>query len=318
MAELKKNGLRLIFFTTKVLDFSYVINNKTTFAKARKPSFGLQKIEVLTAINLMINWISQSNKRVYIFALIVAMFTILSLTFVFLSDSPTELESNSTKPKYIGKTKSISELSYDEHSSNTNVVYIRENNEYVPYVVLSNYYNGKTLLLREYVLEEKMPFGTYMSYYPNSTIDKYLNDVFLNQLTDLKDKIVDSEIETLTRNSILGQSNETETIIRKIFLLSATEIDVSKEEIDGSPLSYFIDRNNCLAYNNNSKVQWWLRTADVGSNSLTYTINENCVVCSEDVKEEMYIRPAFCVDPKIKIRQRIDIENRKKLWAIIN
>lgn len=53
----------------------------------------------------------------------------------------------------------LEKISYDKSKENP-VVYIKENGEYVPYLVLTSDYGGNVLLLRENVLPEEMPYKT--------------------------------------------------------------------------------------------------------------------------------------------------------------
>ena len=90
---------------------------------------------------------------------------------------PTEPE---TKP-----VNTIADLAYGNNTV-PNRIYIVENEQYVPYLVLTDDYNGNCLLLREYLLDEPMQYNDpniyYSGYYENSTIDQYLNNDFLKIL----------------------------------------------------------------------------------------------------------------------------------------
>ena len=261
--------------------------------------------------------LSKSDKRILIFAIVSTLIVVSITAFIYISDMDISIDIDTNKPKYIGSTKTVSNLSHDGHESNTNIIYVRENDDYVPYIVLTNYYNNKTLLLRQYVLNEKRVINNYFSYYPSSSVDRFLNNVFIFFFTDLKDKIVDSDITVLSRSAINNETLETETVSRKVFLLSTTELDLDDVDIEGTPLSYFLDRENRIAYNGSEKAQWWLRTPDTADKNVTYSINGNNVVIAEESDKELYVRPAFCVDPSLKIRQRTDIQNRKKLWTFV-
>ena len=76
----------------------------------------------------------------------------------------------------------ISDLAYDENKESGYTVYIQENSKYVPYLVLTNNYNGNTLLLRKDILDELRAYNDYFAYYKDSIIDKYLNNEFYNLL----------------------------------------------------------------------------------------------------------------------------------------
>ncbi|MCL2400815.1 MAG: hypothetical protein FWC91_13855, partial [Defluviitaleaceae bacterium] len=79
----------------------------------------------------------------------------------------------------------ISDIAYDINPHLGYTVFISENGRYVPYLVLTNNYNGNTLLLRKYLLDELMPYYPYetgtwgsASYYGDSPLGHFLNDEF--------------------------------------------------------------------------------------------------------------------------------------------
>lgn len=84
--------------------------------------------------------------------------------------------------------KKVSDLAYDEADS-INYIYIMENGKYTPFLVLTDDYNGSTLLLRKEVLDENRRFNNYSAYYANSEIDLYLNEEYLKSLTEISQYI---------------------------------------------------------------------------------------------------------------------------------
>ena len=128
----------------------------------------------------------------------------------------------------------LKNLAYDEGAKEARV-YIKENEAFVPYLVLTSDYSGdeNVLLLREYVLPELRQYeehgefwaqDEYGSYYENSSIDKFLNTDFLSSLSnEVKENIVDSEIEVTDKESYTEWNYKTHEINRKIFLLSAVQ-----------------------------------------------------------------------------------------------
>ena len=94
----------------------------------------------------------------------------------------------------------IADIAYDRLARNRNTdfrVYLEENGDFVPYLVLAANYGGNVLLLREHVLNDGVPFNhsprghslwnvhDYGAYYPDSNIDTFLNSEFKNSLSDL-------------------------------------------------------------------------------------------------------------------------------------
>ncbi len=157
----------------------------------------------------------------------------------------------------------LERIAYDR-SPNNPVVYIKENGEYVPYLVLESDYDGHVLLLREHLLEEEMQYEPasdesgrgglsggwvwydYGSYYQKSRIDTYLNTQFPRVFGDaVQAAIVETTIEVTDMDSYHEENwaEATHMIKRKVFLLSAVEMGIdfgigyvmTKE---GEPLRY--------------------------------------------------------------------------------
>lgn len=151
--------------------------------------------------------------------------------------------------------KTLKDLSYDIKNHKVGRVHLLENNEYVPYLVVSDDYNGDCLLLREKIMTEKLPyFGENFktdeefmeAYYGNSFIDYYLNNKFLKDLSDnISKNIVNKKIDVFNSSKfnkkINGIDRKTLTSInRKVFLLSAAELGKKdREKKEGSPIPFF-------------------------------------------------------------------------------
>ena len=224
---------------------------------------------------------------------------------------------------------SISEISYDYNKSWGYRAYIEEDGDYVPFIVLSSDYNGYCLLLREYLLDELIEYnvpGEYGSYYSDSKVDTYLNETYYWVISeDLRNKIIDSQIEITTRNAIDTHNDETEIISRKIFLLSANEVNASLSNIllkEGAPLSYFKEIENRTALHENGEADsWMLRTPALsGGNNLIGVGYDGSVgmgsISGIDGINESSVRPAFCVPLETKIELSSDIVEGKDVFFI--
>ena len=112
--------------------------------------------------------------------------------------------------------KELSKVSYG--NSDMNIVYIKENDKWVPYIAVDNNYNGNCLVVRKNVLKN-LPYcsddeGT--SYYPESYIDSFLNSEFLNVFSDIfVNSIVQSQIEVTSKESLGICGKNTEKICQK-------------------------------------------------------------------------------------------------------
>ncbi len=220
----------------------------------------------------------------------------------------------------------ISDIAYDRMFRSDYTVYIEENDEYVPYLVLTNDYNGNTLLLRQYLLDETRVYkvskhglyiwdhSDYGAYYGESDIDWFLNKEYMNSLPDiLQENVVDSNI-IITAKSNMGRSGATSEIItRKIFLLSQEELDARDKNFvttvsEGKKLKYFIDDYNhrYASFSNGEKCPHWTRTPENwGTNSVIAMGVDELGTGTPDGPNG--VRPAFCIPNDIPIIQRSDI-----------
>lgn len=92
------------------------------------------------------------------------------------------------------QNKTITDLVYTSLKTDY-CVYIKESSVYTPFFVLSNNYNGNTLLLRKDILEIPFKMNDYSSFYENSAIDEYLNTEYISHLDDVSEYIEFSTIE---------------------------------------------------------------------------------------------------------------------------
>lgn len=201
----------------------------------------------------------------------------------------------------------ISDLAYSEKCKIEPIIYIEEKTGFVPYIVLTNDYNGKTLLLRKEILPENRRVSDYSAYYEESEIDNYLMGEFFDNLPiQTRCLIQDSEIEILDERCLNQIDDSVITIVRKVFLLSFTELVYKKNGhvgVEGVPLLYFKDNKNRFATTNNGKftVSWWLRSADSTYDSCVYAVGPEGEIGSTNACNMNGIRPAFCVDGKQEI-----------------
>ena len=190
-----------------------------------------------------------------------------------------------------------------------NSIYIKQNDDYIQYLILTNNYNGDCLLLRKYILDEPMIYNhenkTNKSYYENSYIDLYLNNEFFDKFSDtLKKQIVETNITITTKDSLGIGGNTTMNIKRKIFILSYTEvcgIESSSRPTEGKALNYFNTNESRIAKNEQNNIDsWWLRTPVTGSSLVVCAIGNNGIIGHSailDYKGEVVngVRPAFCL-----------------------
>ena len=202
-------------------------------------------------------------------------------------------------------------------------IYIEENGEIAPYLVIADDYDSSCLLLREYLLDEPMRFNQnvqYAAYYENSEIDIFLNNQFYGKLSDVvKNVIVNSTIDITTKDSLGVGGRDVTTITRNVFLLSYSELNMSGSKTnlaEGRPIEYFSDKSSRIAYySNGQKGSWWLRTPNTADTDVVCGVSIEGAVGvggvggtgGEDGEYLNGVRPAFCL-PGNTLIERKDIE----------
>ena len=227
--------------------------------------------------------------------------------------------------KTVGSTevKILKDLAYGNNKSSVYRVYLEENNQYVPFIVLScENYKG-CLLLREYLLDERVCYNDaqeYASYYKNSNIDSYLNNEYIKSLSpQIQSCILTSDVEITSKEAIDTHKDFINIIKRKVFLLSANEINASVFSTvkEGSPLQYFSTVSSRIAtYRNGEPDSWILRTPALrNGNTLIGVADDGSTGIGGISKSGSGIRPAFCVSDNTEVVLRNDIIEGKKIYS---
>ena len=209
----------------------------------------------------------------------------------------------------------LRDLAFDHDGKEGYRIQIEEDGNLESYLVLTDDYNGNCLLLREYLLDEPMRYNhakLYSAYYEDSDIDSYLSGEFLERFSEsFLDQIEDSTI-VITAKESLGIGGEvTTTIMRKVFLLSYTELGKKLRTYlqEGERLSYFSDIDSRIAcYKNGKPEAWWLRTPSIASYDIAGGVGSNGVAGGSPIIGPLPIgpyksgvRPAFCLKGDIPI-----------------
>lgn len=233
----------------------------------------------------------------------------------------------------------ISDIAYDVNPRFGFTVYVKEDGEYNPYLVLTNDYGadgystkGNVLLLRKYIMDEDLPYDDKgrITDYTTSYIDKYLNGEFLNLFElNFRNSILASKISVFP--TIQGWKEGDPFVLRidrKAFLLSISEMDLEYIDdrirttlIEGLALKYYKDYKGDklakVAYKKGEEKHssWWLRTP-----YSTALSSEQAAYYSQTLKvhqtgHEIGVRPAFCVDASMKIEKIKGIEPGKKVYV---
>jgi len=222
----------------------------------------------------------------------------------------------------------LSDIAYKNSDSANYTVYLLENNTYVPYLVVTENYDGNCLLLRQNCLDTPMTYNPVdtikPSYYEDCQIDVFLNTDYKKCLSDYtNNSLVDVDLIITTENSIGRCGNDLSTIKRNIFLLSLEELGYADGRIllmEGHELTYFKDKNNCIAATDSGALcQWYLRTPDTWGEEIisyididgTYGTTGVTTIKGDTMN---YIRPALCL-PKDTPIYKITI-NEQNVYAI--
>lgn len=207
-------------------------------------------------------------------------------------------------------------------------LYIKENDVYVPYIAISDDYGGGVLLVRKYLLDayicfnEQKSHGSVGGYYPDSRVDQYLTDVFLSQFsTAMQDAILQTPVEVSTVRAVMsgGAVRETETISRKVFLLSATEMNIKSGMAgqEGKALSYFKgSKNYVVCTEDGVEDAYWLRSAYLWDDIQAWAIGADGKYGGCAVSLSYSLRPAFCLDKDTQIKTNPDVDPGKTVYTV--
>ncbi len=226
----------------------------------------------------------------------------------------------------------VEKIAYDNNKSDY-VVYLKESDEYVPYLVIDSDYHGNVLVLRQNVLPEMMQykehddtwaFGEFGSYYEESSVDGYLNTDFWNSLSDAtKEAVVDSTIEVTDKESYTEWNYKTYEINRNVFLLSAVELGIEGMDgktttKEGESLRYFKNKEfeEKKAYTTEGVAHtYWTRTPQLWESCTVVVMGSQAIgTCTAD--EKAGVRPAFCIDRQTIVTKRDDIIEGEVVFAL--
>lgn len=213
----------------------------------------------------------------------------------------------------------LRDLSYaDGKDESQYTVFLEENGELTPYLVLTDQYNDRTvcLLVRKYVMDDSHIYNenaSFSGYYADSDIDQFLNGEFWMTLPESLQEILSPSQITITKKSSLGCcGKETETITRNIFLLSAVEVGGTSSPTvvrEGKSLAYFSSNEQRIAQTSDGvPVSWWLRTPNTWYDNVVCGVSTNGAIgiggvggAGEENSYKSGVRPAFCLDAETKI-----------------
>lgn len=196
-----------------------------------------------------------------------------------------------------------------------NLVKLNENGVPKKYLFLgyNHYGKGEVTLLRKDALGGRAwaPSGqSSYNIYNGCDIDTFCNEQHI-QCLDLVIKacLINVPIPTV-KGAIAGTFVTTvETLYRKGFLLSCTEVGLSGAGVEGSAFAYFSSDANRIAYHDETTtaVFWWLRSPDSGNTNYAYSVTALGTLYSSYVYRASYCpRPALALSSEILVSDSVD------------
>nr|DAM72153.1 MAG TPA: tail collar fiber protein [Caudoviricetes sp.] len=181
------------------------------------------------------------------------------------------------------------------------VVKLNESGAPVEFLVLQQGYpeenNGNTLLLRNDCYD-KRAWGATKNIWDGNSMDVFLNGEYLQLL----DEDVQNGIVEVAMPYVPGGGNYTaSTIRRKVGLLTATELGVSRQytPVCGTAIPYFNNDLKRIAKYNGNAVRWWTMIPRSYESGYAEAIMEAGIVPSSVNSFEIHqlygSRPKFCL-----------------------
>lgn len=215
--------------------------------------------------------------------------------------------------KPVQHVKTIADLSYEKYPDGIHEVYVLENTRYVPFLVLTNNYDGKTLLLRKDIQKYRRLNGG-SSYYFYSEIDDYLNKSYTRQLIDLQPFLETVGVQIFNSLPDQEDSGRVQIVNRRVFLLSAQEVGIGNSAPEGKRLSFFEEASHRIAFYEDHPASWWLRTPVFGNNDMSFVVRRDNFVEGDLTIKENGIRPAFCVASSLEVKPTTHIIRNQTVY----
>lgn len=154
--------------------------------------------------------------------------------------------------------------------------------------------DGTWLLMKD--IYEKRIWDSVDNDYENSDIHSYLNNTFVN-LFDSNIKSVIKQVKLPYANAKGSLVTGSNGISTKIFLLSATEADISQTymNLEGGTLSYFSTDASLkrIAYFNETATGWWFRSPRTSGTTRIWCATSDGFFDYKKCTESYGVRPAL-------------------------
>lgn len=184
---------------------------------------------------------------------------------------------------------------------------LNENGAAKKFIFLQHNHYGKgevTLLRKDSAgFRAFAPGSSSYNVYNGCSLDDFCNVEFIGRLDPvIRACLIDVPIPTI-RGHVNGTWDATvQTLYRKGFSLSGTEVGSGGSGTEGTKFSYFGSNANRIAYHDETTtaVTWWLRSSLSGRNVYAYYANSDGSVSNGDA-----FYACFCARPALALSSEI-------------
>lgn len=195
-----------------------------------------------------------------------------------------------------------------------NLVKLNENGAAKKFIFLQHNHYGKgevTLLRKDSAgFRAFAPGSSSYNVYNGCSLDDFCNVEFIGRLDPvIRACLIDVPIPTI-RGHVNGTWDATvQTLYRKGFSLSGTEVGSGGSGTEGTKFSYFGSNANRIAYHDETTtaVYWWLRSSSSSGINLAYYVNTGGSVYDYIAYNANYCpRPALALSSEILVSDSPD------------
>lgn len=195
-----------------------------------------------------------------------------------------------------------------------NLVKLNENGAAKKFIFLQHNHYGKgevTLLRKDSAgFRAFAPGSSSYNVYNGCSLDDFCNVEFIGRLDPvIRACLIDVPIPTI-RGHVNGTWDATvQTLYRKGFSLSGTEVGSGGSGTEGTKFSYFGSNANRIAYHDETTtaVIWWLRSSRSGNDYDAYIVSTDGSVINDRAYNAYYCaRPALALSSEILVSDSPD------------
>lgn len=195
-----------------------------------------------------------------------------------------------------------------------NLVKLNENGAAKKFIFLQHNHYGKgevTLLRKDSAgFRAFAPGSSSYNVYNGCSLDDFCNVEFVGRLDPvIQACLIPVPIPTI-RGHVYGEWDSTvQTLYRRGFSLSCTEVGLSGAGTEGKKFSYFSSNANRITYHDETTkaVSWWLRSSDSsGGNYADYVSTDGGVTYDHAYHADLCARPALALSSEILVSDSPD------------